>query len=138
MWNPFNGNNEDTLTMSMTLFQRVFCYLQTDFTHFSGFSIVDFEQVNAGRKKNLFKHKFPNMFANYSHLSEIIPESCLDSLVMSLLSITFCLKWYFTWYLKYSMLYFRCSKWGLLLSRWRWSVNPKAIWRTVPHQLLGF
>ena len=34
--------------MLMTLFWRLYCWFWTDFTHVSGVSTVDFEQVNAG------------------------------------------------------------------------------------------
>ena len=42
----YRVNNKNTRTTSMTSFWCLDCYLKTDFTHCSGVSIDDFEQVN--------------------------------------------------------------------------------------------
>ena len=47
VWNLFTVNNKDTGRTSMASFWCLNCYLWTDFTHCSGVSIVDLEQVNA-------------------------------------------------------------------------------------------
>ena len=48
VWNPFKVNNKNTRTTAVTSFWCCYCQLWTDFTHCSGVSIVDFEQINAG------------------------------------------------------------------------------------------
>ena len=47
MWNLFRVNNKDTRTTSMT-FWCLYRWLLTGFTHCSGVSIADTEQVNTG------------------------------------------------------------------------------------------
>ena len=51
LWNLFKFNNKDTRTKS---FWCLHCQLWTYFTHFSGVSNFDFEQVNAGWQKHLY------------------------------------------------------------------------------------
>ena len=44
----FKVNNKDTRTTPIVSFWYLYCQLWTYFTPFSGVSIVNFEQVNAG------------------------------------------------------------------------------------------
>ena len=47
VWNIFNKvNNKDNRKTSLKSFWRLYWQLWTYFTHFSGVSVVDFEQVN--------------------------------------------------------------------------------------------
>ena len=48
IWNLFYVNNKTTRTKSLKSFWCLYYWLWTDFTHFAGFPIVDFEQLNAG------------------------------------------------------------------------------------------
>ena len=48
-WDIFKVNNKETRTVSLTLFGCLFVNIEyTGFTHCSGVSIVNFEQVNTG------------------------------------------------------------------------------------------
>ena len=46
MWSLFIVDNKDTKTTSLTSFWCLYCQLWNDFTHCSGASIVELEQVN--------------------------------------------------------------------------------------------
>ena len=48
MWNLFKVGNNDTRTWSLTSFWCLNRQFWTYFTHCSGVSIIDFDQVNAG------------------------------------------------------------------------------------------
>ena len=58
MWNLFKVNNEETRTTSLTLFWCLCCKLSKDLTHFSGASLIDIEQVNAGWVIDVLEKRF--------------------------------------------------------------------------------
>ena len=66
MQNLFKVNNEDTRMTSLTSIWCCYFWLWTDFTHCSGVSIVDFEQVHADWVSNFpFKIKTETVYHGY-------------------------------------------------------------------------
>ena len=66
MQNLFKVNNEDTRMTSLTSVWCCYFWLWTDFTHCSGVSIVDFEQVHADWVSNFpFKIKTETVYHGY-------------------------------------------------------------------------
>ena len=62
MWNMFKVNNsKDNRTRSLTWSWFLYCWLWTYLVHYSGISIVDFEQVNSGWElSESFKNRNPS------------------------------------------------------------------------------
>ena len=90
MWNQFKVKTRDTRT-TPTSFWCLYCQLWTDFTHYSGVSILDFNHVNVcwvrSRNFGMLDHKHPKTELRTLHFLEIGKIKMIKPLIKKALLI---------------------------------------------------